>query len=75
MELNSSPSDRTPRQQAFDLYWKIQAQQPLTPREQRLAQGHSIFSDSPEDLERGKQLVKKLGVRVAQLADCWICHR
>lgn len=67
--------DRTPRQRVFDLYWKIQAGAELTDREKALASGRDPASDDPHDVAEGKEIVKKLGVRVAQLADCWICHR
>lgn len=75
--LHTDPAhpDRTPRQQVFDLYWKIQAGDELTDREKQLASGEDPFSDKPEDVAQGKELVKKMGVRVAELADCWICHR
>jgi hypothetical protein len=75
--LHSDPLnlDRTPRQQVFDLYWKIQADVQLNDREKQLASGEDPFSDNPKDVAEGKEIVKKLGVRVAQLADCWICHR
>ncbi|HVT12080.1 MAG TPA: cytochrome c3 family protein [Fimbriimonadaceae bacterium] len=75
--LHTDPAhpERTPRQQVFDLYWKIQAGEELNDREKSLAQGEDPFSDKPEDIAEGKKLVKKMGVRVAELADCWICHR
>jgi hypothetical protein len=75
LEKDPAHPDRTPTQHAFDMYWKIQAGEKLTPREQRLAEGGSVFSDKSEDIAEGKKLVEQLGVRVAQLADCWICHR
>lgn len=73
--LHQEDPQRSPRQQVFDLYWRIQADQPLTEREKQLAAGEDPFSDKKEDVEKGKELVKTMGVRVAQLADCSICHR
>ncbi len=67
--------ERSPRQQVFDLYWKIQAGEELTDREKELKRGEDPFKDDPKEVEEGKALVKKLGVRVAQLADCSVCHR
>ena len=72
---DKSQPDRTPRQQVFDLYWKIQAGEPLSAREKDLAQGNDPASDKPEDVAEGKKLAQERGIRVAELADCWICHR
>lgn len=74
--LHSDPThpERTPRQQVFDLYWKIQAGEELTDREKAQALGDAP-SDRPEDILDGKERIKQLGIRVPQLADCWICHR
>jgi hypothetical protein len=75
--LRTDPAhpERSPRQIAFDLYWKIQAGEELNPREKQLKNGGDVSSDAPKDIEAGKQVIKALGIRVPQLADCWICHR
>jgi hypothetical protein len=67
----------SPRQQVFNLYWKLQERgyQGLTSRERKVLQGHEQESNDPEDVEAGQKLVKSLGVKTAQLADCWTCHR
>jgi len=65
----------TARQQVFNLYWKIQEGQPLSTRETELMRGESPKSEDPKDIERGKELVAKYGVKTQQLADCWTCHR
>jgi hypothetical protein len=63
------------RQQVFDLYTKIQNGEPLNDRESHVADGHDDGSDVPADLEKGKEIVKRYGIKTQQLADCWICHR
>lgn len=67
----------TPRQQVFNLYWKLQEQgvTKMTPREQDLVQGEYQGSSDREDVAEGKKIVSEYGVKVQQLADCWICHR
>lgn len=67
--------ERTPRQHAFDVYWKLQAGDQLSEREKALLSGEDPFSDDPAQVAKGKELVKKYGIKVAQLADCTICHR
>lgn len=67
--------DRTPRQQVFDFYWKVQSGAKLSPREKMLANGEDPISDKPEDIKLGKELVAKRGIRVGQISDCWVCHR
>jgi hypothetical protein len=71
----------SPRQQVFNFYWKIQAGEQLTEREQSLARGGQQTggfnvgaSDKPQELSLGKELVHKRGIRVNQLSDCSVCH-
>lgn len=66
----------SPRQQVFDLYWKLQEKgaKGLNPREQALVAGHEQVSTNPKDVEEGKKIVQQLGVKVQQLADCSVCH-
>ncbi len=76
--------DLSPRQQVFDLYWKLQTygktgfkddgSKALSERELQLLKGEWNGSDKPEDIKSGKELVKELGVQVQQLADCAVCH-
>lgn len=72
----SNPS-LTPRQQVFNMYWKLQehGRDSMTPREQELLKGQVPLSLAKDDVEEGQKLVKNLGVKVQQLADCWVCHR
>lgn len=65
----------SPRQQVFNLYWKVQAGDPLSPREERIAEGEEYGSDGKQEVEAGEKLVSRYGIKVQQLADCWICHR
>lgn len=66
-------SKESPRQQVFNLYWKIQSGQPLTQPEADLANGASLPSNG--NPEQGEKLVKSLKIDVKQLEDCSICHR
>jgi hypothetical protein len=79
-ETNSSGTavpGRTPRQKVFDLYWKIQENglDGLDEREMKLATGEDPISTKPEDVAVGRKLVNQYGIKVQQLADCWVCHR
>lgn len=71
--------DLTPRQQVFNLYWKLQeygrSSGHLTEREQDLLGGIDPISTKGEDVAEGKKLISEYGVKVQQLADCWVCHR
>ena len=65
-----------PSQRVFNLYWKLQQKgiKGLSPREQELVYGEYQGSDKPDDVKEGKTLVNEYGVKVAQLADCSVCH-
>jgi hypothetical protein len=67
----------TPRQQVFNLYWKLQEYgiTKMTDRERGIIEGHYDGSDDRKDVEDGKKLVNDYGVKVEQLADCSVCHR
>jgi len=77
--LYTDPSHKelSPRQQVFNLYWKLQefGTAKLDPREKELLGGDYGGSDHPDDVAAGKQLVNDYGVKVQQLADCSVCHR
>jgi hypothetical protein len=74
---NKTSPDQSPRQQVFNMYWQLQENgvKGLPDAEQRLAEGSFAGSDDAEDLAKGRELVKKYGIRVEQLADCSVCHR
>jgi hypothetical protein len=65
----------SPRQQVFNLYWKFQAGEELTVKEHKIMEGEFRGDDDTESKEAGRALLKKYGVKVQQLADCWVCHR
>lgn len=67
----------SPRQQVFALYRKQQLDPELrnvTARERNILLGRGQQALTKAEIERGKQLVEKLGVKTRQLADCAICH-
>jgi hypothetical protein len=66
--------NESPRDQVYNLYWKIQAGERLTARERALAEGRN-YTPTPEEMAEGQRLVKERGINVQQLSDCWICHR
>lgn len=71
-----SRPDLQPRQQVFNLYWKMQQHgtNGMTTREQSIIEGHYAGVDDEAKKAEGKELVRKYGVHVAQLADCSVCH-
>jgi len=73
---NETGGNQTPRQQVFNMYWELQEHgvSGLPDKEKELADGHFEGSDDAADLEAGKELIQKYGIRVQQLADCSICH-
>lgn len=72
----SAPADQQPRQQVFGLYWKFQrvGLNGLNERERAIIDGHYGGDNSASAREEGSKLVKRYGIRVAQLADCSVCH-
>jgi hypothetical protein len=68
--------DLQPRQQVFNLYWKFQqvGLNGLSARERSIIEGHYGGSDDKAETAEGQELVKRYGVRVAQLSDCSVCH-
>jgi hypothetical protein len=68
--------DLQPRQQVFNLYWKFQqvGLNGLSARERSIIEGHYAGSDDKAETTEGQELVKRYGVRVAQLSDCSVCH-
>ena len=74
---DESNPNQTPRQQVFNLYRKLQenGRNGMNSRELSLLKGDDPISLSGPDVEKGQQLVKDYGVKVQQLADCWVCHR
>lgn len=71
-----APAGQTPSQQVFALYWKYQKTglKGMTQREQDTMTGGWRGTDDPAAKARGQEFIKKYGIRVAQLADCSICH-
>ena len=67
---------KAPRQKVFDLYWKLQTvgKAGLTKSEQQLVNGTYNGSDDQEAIAEGNALVKDLGIKTQQLADCSVCH-
>lgn len=61
--------------EALGLYAKIQRGETLSPEERALANGDGAYKRRGAELEHGKELVKKYGIKTAHLADCNICHR
>lgn len=76
--LGGLKKDVEPRKQVFDVYWHYQTQgtKGMTPLEQTLIEGkyEKGFNDT-EIQANGKEMVKKYGIQVQQLADCNVCHR
>jgi len=72
-----APKDQQPRQQVFNLYWKLQEKgmERLSGREKEILEGHYMGSMEKEEMDAGKDLVKKYGIHTAQLSDCSVCHR
>lgn len=69
-------TDLSPRQQVFNVYWKLQTNglANLGPREKALITGTYEGLDDEESLKAGREFVKTYGVRTQQLADCAVCH-
>jgi hypothetical protein len=67
----------TPRQQVFNLYWKLQefGVDRLSDREKDVLDGEYGGTDKPAEVAAGKKLVNDYGVKVQELADCSVCHR
>lgn len=76
LRKDESTPNRTPRQQVFDLYEKLQdkGMKGLTPREIDLVSGGEGASDDPKDKAEGKKLINQYGVKTQQLTDCYTCH-
>ncbi len=70
--LAQTSAELTPRQQVFDLYWKLESSKPLTVDEQRWADGDNLPKVNEAN---GRRLVKAEAIHTAELADCSICHR
>jgi len=74
--LYKDPQAASPRQQVFKVYWDLQEKgvTKLPAREQALAKGEEQESNDPHDVASGEAIVKALGVKKQQLADCSVCH-
>ncbi|AIE85548.1 cytochrome c3 family protein [Fimbriimonas ginsengisoli] len=72
----TAPATEAPRNQVFNLYWKFQEKgmSNLSDREKEILHGDYGGSDDAQDKTKGKELVSKYGIHVAQLADCSVCH-
>ncbi|MCG9895149.1 MAG: cytochrome c family protein [Fimbriimonadaceae bacterium] len=69
--------DLTPREQVFELYRKISANERLTPVEIKLAQGLPQRVPNDDIHKRAKEgtiLVKDRKIATSQLMDCYVCH-
>jgi hypothetical protein len=66
--------DLTPQQEAFLPFTKLQENLPLTAKQQALLDGET-YDPTPEEVQKGQDLLQLYGVKKAQLTDCWICHR
>jgi hypothetical protein len=62
------------RETVFELYKKYQSGKEMTNEERALADG-VVYNRNAEELEKGRELVKKYGIKTKQLTDCWVCHR
>ena len=66
--------DMSPRQQVFLLYQKIIAGEKLNEAEHNIAEG--MMERVPKDkYHENLEVMKKLGVNLTQMADCYVCHR
>lgn len=72
---DASAPNLTPRQQVFNLYWKLQRGERLDGRELNLERGESARLEDAKAAAEGRELAKKYGIKTKQLADCSICHR
>ena len=73
---NITRPGQSPREQVFNLYWELQKNgvKGMTVKQRDLERGEFTGSDDAEDLAKGRELVKKYGIKVQQLADCGVCH-
>ncbi len=75
---DSENAQMSPRQQVFNLYLKLQSDPKgdnMSRQEKRLIEGLEPVAVTQEEIDHGKELVAKYGVKTAQLEDCWTCHR
>jgi len=65
-----------PREEVFNVYYKLQAGKPLTHDEFNLT-SDSNYAPNQERMEEGKRLVQQYNIKAekGELTDCWICHR
>jgi hypothetical protein len=79
-EITDQKNQLTPRQQVFNLYWKLQEfgaqSENMSSTERKLVSGDFSGAEpwETEDIAKGKKLVTKYGIKVQQLADCSVCH-
>ena len=66
--------DLSPLEQVFELYRKIQNEEPLTHREHDIATG-GMGQRGADELLDERQLEELYKLRKKQLEDCWTCHR
>lgn len=68
----------TPRQQVFNVYWKLQefGKAKLNDQEKQLVEGDygGAATWETHKIAEGKKLVNLYGVKTQQLADCSVCH-
>ncbi|HEY3782777.1 MAG TPA: cytochrome c3 family protein [Fimbriimonadaceae bacterium] len=66
--------DLSAQDEAFLPFYKLQEHLALTPKQEALLSGET-YDPSPEEVQKGQDLLQLYGVKKAQLTDCWICHR
>ena len=75
-ELKQQYPGLSPRELSFKLYWKLQTvgKGALSQRETQLLNNTFSGSINKDEVEDGERIVKELGIKTQQLADCSVCH-
>lgn len=77
LECHRNPENYVrPRSDVFELYRKAQTvvESKLTAEDRAILSGKP-YKRTAAELQNGRNLLQQYGVKVKQLADCWICHR
>jgi len=72
--VDEQQPDLTPQEKVFAFYRKIQEGAKLSARELALKKGRE-YQPTAAELEKGREMVQKMDIKVKTLADCYICHR